>query len=312
LKKKVSGMISALPTVFTANEKGIDEKALRAIVDFNIESGIHGLMICGGTGEFPNLSFEERKEVFSIVVDQANGRVPVIATTGFPDTKRTIEMTKIAKDVGVDFAMIPKPYGGTIPTEDGLYDHYYSITKAVDIPIICYVAPITSFLDTSLLLWQGKSAVISAEMFQRLADLDNIVAYKDTSCNLFLLQETISLVGEKMSVLAGTDRLTFPSLVVGCDGAIIATACIAPRLCVELYEAVQKNEIEKARQIQYKLLPLCTAIELLPNFPASVKYALELLGYKARRVRKPCRPLTAREKNRVKEAMKVASLPIKE
>lgn len=303
MKKKIKGMISALPTVFTADEKDIDEQALREIVDFNIESGIHGLMIVGGTGEFPNLSFEERKNVYSIVVDQTNGRVPVIATTGYPDTKRTIEMTKEAKDIGADFAMIPKPYGGTIPTDDGLYDHYLSVAKAVDIPIVCYVAPITSFLDSSLLLWQGRSAVISAEMFQKLADIQNISAYKDTSCNMFLLQETIRLVGVKMSVLAGTDRIIFPSLIIGCDGAIIATACVAPRLCVELYEAVQKNDIERARRIHYKLLPLATAIELLPNFPASVKYALDLLGYKGGRVRKPCRPLTTEEENRVKEAM---------
>lgn len=310
LKKRINGMISAIPTVFTEGGREVDEEAMREIIQFNVDAGINGIMLCGGTGELPNLSFEERLKVFSLSVDQVNGRIPVICTTGYPDTKRTIEMTESAADVGVDFVMIPKPYGGTIPNLDGIYDHYFTVAQKVDIPIICYIAPITSFLDTALLLWQGRSGVISAEILEKLADLDNIAGYKDTSCNLFLLQETIKLASDKISILAGTDRIVFPSLVIGCNGSIIASACIAPKEYTELFDAVQKNDVEKARRLHYKLLSIATLIELLPNFPESVKYALELLGYRAGHVRKPCLPLTPQEKKQVEDAMKEAGLQI--
>jgi len=305
---KLQGVFSALPTPFTADEKFIDTSALRALVNFNLKNGVHGLLVCGGTGEFPNLSMEERKLAMETVADEAKRKAVVLGTTGYPDTKRTIEMTKLAKDAGVDVAMIPKPYGGTIPTERGMIEHYLRVSKAVDMPLCVYVAPITSLLDAVGLLWQGSSAVISVNLFRKLAELPNVVAFKDTTCNMFLLQEVIRAVGDKIAVMAGTDRITLPSLVAGCRGSVTASACVTPKQHVEMFNAVQENELAKARKIHYNLLPLYTAIELLPNFPAAVKTAMEFLGFKTGPVRSPCQPLTEPERQQLKAAMKEAGV----
>jgi len=264
---------------------------------------VHGLLACGGTGEFPNLSMEERELVMKTVVSETKGRATVLATTGFPDTKRTIEMTKMAKDAGVSVAMIPKPYGGTIPTAEGMLQHFRDVAEAVDLPLCAYIAPITSLLDSVDLLWQGSSSIITRDFFKKLVQIQNVSAFKDTSCNMFLLQEVIKTVGDKLSVMAGTDRITMPSLIVGCNGSITASACITPRQHVELFNAVQRGDIKTAKEIHYRLLPLYTAIELLPNFPSAVKTAIDLLGMKAGPVRKPCQPLTQSEVSELRLAM---------
>lgn len=308
-RNSIGGVFAALPTPFTADEERVDVDALRELVRFNLKSGIHGFLVCGGTGEFPNLTMEERKIVMETTVDEVKKKSATsLGNTGYPDTKRTIEMTAIAKKVGVDAAMIPKPYGGTIPTEAGMVGHLRRISKAVDMPLCVYVAPITSLLDSVGLLWQGRSEVVSMDLFRKVADLPNVVAFKDTTCNMFLLQEVIRAVGDRIAVMAGTDRVTMPSLVVGCRGSITASACVAPKQHVEMFEAVQKNDIPKAREIHYKLLPLYTAIELLPNFPAAVKAAMELQGMKTGPVRSPCQPLTKEEELQLKSAMKEAGV----
>jgi 4-hydroxy-tetrahydrodipicolinate synthase len=307
-KTEITGVFSAVPTPFTPDQQNIDQDALREIVRFNLKNNVRGILACGGTGEFPNLSMEERKTVMETVVNEARGRATVLATTGYPDTKRTIEMTKVAKSIGVDVAMIPKPYGGTIPTESGLVEHFELISKAVEMPLCAYVAPITSLLDSIGLLWEGRSGMISTGFFRKISEIKTVVAFKDTSCNMFLLQEVIKAVGDKIAVMAGTDRVTLPSLLVGCRGSITASACVAPKQHVEMFEAVKRDDLKKAKEIHYKLLPLYTAIELLPNFPAAVKIGLELQGVKAGPVRKPCQPLTESETRQLKEAMKEADL----
>lgn len=303
-----SGVFSAVPTPFTADQQKIDQDALREIVRFNLKNSVRGILACGGTGEFPNLSMEERKIVMETVVDEVKGRATVLATTGYPDTKRTIEMTKIAKSVGVDVAMIPKPYGGTIPTENGMVEHFNLISKAIEMPLCAYVAPITSLLDSIGLIWEGRSGMVSPAFFRKISEIKNVVALKDTSCNMFLLQEVIKAVGDKIAVMAGTDRITLPSLLVGCSGSITASACVAPKQHVEMFEAAKRNDLNKAKEIHYNLLSLYTAIELLPNFPAAVKAGLELQGVKAGPVRKPCQPLTDSETRQLKEAMKEAGV----
>jgi 4-hydroxy-tetrahydrodipicolinate synthase len=301
-------VFAAVPTPFTPDQQQIDRDALREIVRFNLKNNVRGILACGGTGEFPNLSMEERKIVMETVVDEAKGRATVLATTGYPDTKRTIEMTRIARSVGVDVAMIPKPYGGTIPTESGMVEHFQLISKAVEIPLCAYVAPITSLLDTVGLLWQGQSGIISTGFFRKICEIKNVAAFKDTSCNMFLLQEVIKAVGDKIAVMAGTDRVTLPSLLVGCTGSITASACVAPKQHIEMFEAVKRGDLKKANEIHYKLLSLYTAIELLPNFPAAVKTALELQGLRAGPVRSPCQQLTEVETHQLKEAMTEAGL----
>jgi 4-hydroxy-tetrahydrodipicolinate synthase len=308
LPTHVGGVFAALPTPFTRDEQHVDVEALRTLIRFNLKNRVQGILVCGGTGEFPNLTMEERRLIMETTVNEVKGSAIVLATTGYPDTKRTIEMTKIAEEAGVDVAMIPKPYGGTVPTEEGMVEHFRRVTKAVNMPLCVYVAPITSLLDGISLLWQGRSAVISVDLFRRVAELPNIVAFKDTSCNLFLVQEVIRAVGDKIAVMAGTDRVTMPSLVVGCRGSITASACVAPKEHVAMFEAVQKNDIAKAREIHYRLLPLYTAIELLPNFPAAVKSAMEFLGLGVGPVRSPCQALTEPETEQLRAAMHEAGV----
>jgi 4-hydroxy-tetrahydrodipicolinate synthase len=260
---KPEGVMVPHITPFRQNGE-IDEEALRRCVDFWIENKIGGLVPCGSNGEAPYLSIDDRNRVVEIVVDEANGKVPVIAGTGSLSTEDTILLTKNAKDLGADAALVVTPFFFKLSDRE-LMAHYKSIVESVDIPMLLYNVP--KFTGFNL----------EPRLVADLARLENVVGIKDSGGNLGQIAEIIRLVGNRISVLAGTGDLIYPVLMLGGKGAIVATANAAPRQCSEVYEAFLKHDHERAKDLQLKLLPLNDVLTKKYGVVAC-KEALSIMG----------------------------------
>ncbi|GAI04654.1 unnamed protein product, partial [marine sediment metagenome] len=229
-------------TPFT--EKGeVDIEGIVENVEFLTKSGVHGIVVNGCTGEAVSLTREERTKVIRTSVNAAKGKVKIIAGTGVPTTRQVIELTEDAKSAGADTVLVITPFL-EIPSKEGLFKHYETLAKTVDIPVIVYNIP------------QHTGVEIDPQTLNKLAEIDNIVGVKDSSGNLSQFAEMIRLTGDKISVLSGSDDLLFQSFLMGASGAIIALGNIAPKMTVDLYNAVKDGDIEKAKEIYYKLLPV--------------------------------------------------------
>lgn len=289
------GIFPAMITPFTEKE-GLDETLIRKVVDDLIAFGVHGIMCCGSTGESGALLREERRKVIEWTVDQAKGRVPIVAGTGSSGTKETIEATRDAKDVGADAALIITPYY-QIGTDEGVYEHFKAVAKQVDIPIIPYNVPQATLFN------------LSPSLFVRLVeDIGNIVGVKESSGNTSQLAEIIRLVGERISVLTGNDAGLLSDFVLGCPGAIVAIGNVAPRMAIEIFDSVQNGDMKRARQVYYQLLPVALALDGEANWAARVKEMVRLQSRVAGMVRKPYLPIGDREKKKLHEALKQAKL----
>ncbi|HEY82870.1 MAG TPA: 4-hydroxy-tetrahydrodipicolinate synthase [Dehalococcoidia bacterium] len=293
-KIQVTGIIPAMITPFTRTGE-VDFKGIRENVDFLIESGVSEVMCLGSTGEAATLSREECVKVIEATVEAADGRVPVMAGTGATSTREVVERTREAKSAGVSSVMIVTPFY-EIPTQEGLYRHYATIAEAVDIPIVLYNIPPHTHVE------------IEPETLARLAEIDNVVALKDSSGNLSYFAEVMRLAGDKISVLTGGDDITLPCFALGCHGAILALANIAPRMVVDLYQAAQQQDMTRAQRLFHQLLPIARAISSPQNFPAPVKEAMMLLGRPAGPARSPIIPLSAPEKEAIRKALQIAGL----
>src|SRR5215468_11441665 len=206
------GMLTALVTPFRDGE--IDEAALRALVDRQIETGVDGLVPCGSTGESATLSHAEHRRVVEIVVHATRGRVPVVAGTGSNNTREAIELTLHAKEAGADGALLISPYYNK-PTQEGLFLHYAEIARHTAFPLVLYNIP-------------GRTASnILPSTVARLADLEQVVGIKEASGNLGQISEVIERCPETFGVLSGDDALTLPVLAVGGKGVISTTSNVA-------------------------------------------------------------------------------------
>jgi len=293
-KMSFNGIIPAMLTPFTKNGD-LDLDGLKKNVDFLIENGVSQIMCLGSTGEAATLTREECVKITEATVKAANGRVPVMAGTGATSTREVIERSREAKSAGADSVMIVTPFY-EIPNQEGLYKHYATIAEAVDIPICLYNIPPHTQVE------------IAPETLERLAEIDNIAALKDSSGNLSYFAEVMRRVGDKIAVLNGGDDITLPCFALGCHGAILALANIAPRMVVDLFQAMQQKEREKSLEIFFKLLPISRAISVPQNFPAPVKEAVNMLGRPAGPARSPIIPLGNAEKEELKKALQYAGL----
>jgi 4-hydroxy-tetrahydrodipicolinate synthase len=269
---KPEGILPALVTPFTDDAKAVDEERLRALVRKCLESGVHGVVPCGTTGEFVNLTTEEKKHVIKIVVDEVNGRVPVVAGTGASGTDQAVEMTKYAKDVGADAALIVTPFY-LKPTDRGVYEHYSTIASEVDLPIILYNIPQCTGLP---LPWQ---------MVEDLAQIPNIVGVKDSSGQLSFILAVLEKVRDKINVLCGHDEVVVAALAAGCSGAILASANVIPDVWVQTYNHVKNGELQKARELQYKVQKIARIIA--GSGAVGTKEALNMMKIKVGPVRRP-------------------------
>ena len=293
-KMSFNGIIPAMLTPFTASGE-LDLDGLKKNVDFLIENGVSQIMCLGSTGEAATLTRQENIKVIEATVEASNGRVPVMAGTGATSTREVIERSKEAVSAGADSVMIVTPFY-EIPNQEGLYKHYASIAEAVDVPICLYNIPPHTQVE------------IAPETLEKLADIDNIMALKDSSGNLSYFAEVLRRVGDKMAILTGGDDITLPCFALGCHGAILALANIAPRMVVDLFQAVQQKEDRKALDIFFKLLPISRAISVAQNFPAPVKEAVTMLGRPAGPARSPIVPMNNAEKAEIKQALQHAGL----
>jgi len=293
-KVKMTGIIPAMVTPFTRTGK-VDFNGIKTNVDFLVDSGVSCIMCLGSTGEAATMTKEECIRVIEAVVKAADGRVPIMAGTGATSTREVIERTREAKDAGADSVMIVTPFY-EIPTQEGLYRHYATIAEKVAIPIVLYNIP------------PHTNVEIGLYTLVRLAEIDHIVALKDSSGNLSYFAEVMRLVGDKISVLTGGDDITLPCFALGCAGAILALANIAPRQLVDLYQAVQDKQMVKAQKLYYQLLPIARAISAPQNFPAPVKTAVAMLGRPAGPARDPILPVGRAEREAIRAALKIARL----
>jgi 4-hydroxy-tetrahydrodipicolinate synthase len=262
--KKFEGTFVVAVTPFTSNEE-LDLDALKENVDYYVENGVHGVVVAGSTGEFAVLSLEEHKKIIEVVVDRVNGRVPVIAGTGACATRRVIELTKYAKDVGADGAMIIPPFY-TKPKENELYEHYKSIAEAVDLPIMLYNNPWTSKVD------------MQPSFIAKLAEIDNVSYVKESSSDATRIWRIINLTKGKMTVFCGADNLALESFLMGAKGWVCVAANMFPRHTSRLYElACKENKIEEARKLYMELLPLLNFLEETGKFCQLSKCGLEIL-----------------------------------
>ncbi len=269
---KPEGIFPALVTPFTDDGKIIDEERLRILVNHCIELGVHGVVPCGTTGEFVNLSTEEKKKVIKTVIDEVNGRVPVIAGTGASGTRETVEMTKYAKDAGATAALIVTPFY-LKPADRGIYEHYNTIATEVDLPIILYNIPQCTGLP---LPWQ---------MVEDLAQIPNIVAVKDSSGQLNFILAVLEKVRDKINVLCGHDEVVIAALAAGCSGAILASANVIPDVWIQIYNHIKNGELQKARELQYKVQKIARIIAR--SGAVGTKAALNMMKIKVGPVRMP-------------------------
>jgi len=269
---KPKGIMPALVTPFTEDGKQVDEEQMRALVNRCIEFGVHGVVPCGTTGEFVNMTIEERKHAIDVVVDEVNGKVAVVAGAGASGTEQALEMTAYAKDAGADAALIVTPYY-LKPADRGIYEHYFTIASKVDMPLLLYNIPQCTGLP---LPWQ---------MVEDLAQIPNIVGLKDSSGQLNFILAVLEKVRDKINVMCGHDEVVVAALAAGASGAILASANFIPDVWVEIYNNMQKGDLQKARELQYKVQKIARIIA--QSGAVGTKEALNMMGIKVGSVRLP-------------------------
>ena len=256
------GSIVAIVTPFRNGK--FDEKAFKSLIEWHISEGTDGIVPCGTTGESATLDYEEHYRVIEVTVKTVKGRIPVIAGTGANSTDETIMITKKAKQLGADAALLVTPYYNK-PTQEGLYRHYKKVAEAVNIPQILYNVP-------------GRTAVnMLPSTVARLAEIKNIVGIKEATGDMKQVSEVIRLCGNKMTVLSGDDFTTLPLLALGGKGVISVSANVAPRDVSAMCNAWEQGDIVRARKLHFKLEPLNSAMFIETN-PIPAKTALSMMG----------------------------------
>jgi 4-hydroxy-tetrahydrodipicolinate synthase len=267
-----AGVAVAAVTPFD-RDGGLNEDALRSLIDWWISQGIRGIVACGSTGEAAYLSATERRRVIEIAVDQVGRRVPVIAGTGCPATKETIEITCAAAEAGADAALVVTPFFYPVGP-DALFEHYAKIADASPIPILLYNNPQLTKLN------------LEAETVARLSQIPNIVGVKDSSGDWPRMEKILKLTGREFTVLSGSLRLLPAALETGADGGILAMGCLVPAHCVQLYELVRQGRTEPAQALHASLKELSQVVHEALGIPG-LKAAMRLLNLNAGYPRAP-------------------------
>jgi len=291
-KTSFRGSFTALVTPF--KNGSIDEKAFRGLVDWQIAEGTGGLVPVGTTGESPTLSHEEHHNVVAWCIDQARGRVPVVAGAGSNSTKEAVDLAQHAEKAGATAVLVVTPYYNK-PTQEGLYQHFKAINDAIGSPIIIYNIPPRSVID------------MSVDTMKRLFELKNIAGVKDATANMTRVTQQRAAMGEEFNQMSGEDITALGFMAHGGHGCISVTSNVAPRLCAEFQAACSKGDFSAALKIQDKLAPLHINL-FLEASPAPVKYALSLIGKCAETMRLPMVPVSEQTRAAVREAMVHAGL----
>ena len=292
-KTSFRGSFTALVTPFS-KDGALDEKAFRALVAWQIAEGTNGLVPVGTTGESPTLSHDEHKRVVEWCVDEAKGRVPVVAGSGSNSTREAIDLSRHAEKAGADAVLVVTPYYNK-PTQEGLYQHFKAINEAIGIPILLYNIPGRSVID------------MSVDTMKRLFELKNIAGVKDATANLVRVSQQREALGSDFNQLSGEDSTALAFNAHGGHGCISVTSNVAPRLCADFQSACRRGDYATALTLQDKLMPLHLAL-FVESSPAPTKYALSVLGRCTDTVRLPLVTLADKSKAVVRDAMVHAGL----
>jgi len=272
----LTGCGTALVTPFT-DTGGLDEPALREFVDWQIAEGVHFLVPCGSTGEAATMTLDEHRRVVAITVEQANGRLPVVAGAGSNDTQKAIALSKEMQTVGASHLLHTSPMYNK-PPQRGIVAHFRAIADAVPLPIVIYNVP-------------GRTGSnVEAATTLELAEDERFVAVKEASGNLAQISEIIRNCPAGFSVLSGDDALTVPVMADGGDGVISVTSNVVPKLVSQLTECLALGDLVQARSLSHQLAPWTTAAFVESN-PIPTKAALSLMGRMKNVLRLPLVPL---------------------
>lgn len=286
------GSYVALVTPFSNGV--VDEAAFRKLVNWQIDQGTNGLIPVGTTGESPTLSHDEHKQVVELCIDEAAGRVPVIAGAGSNATAEAVDFVRHASQAGADAVLVVTPYYNK-PTQNGLMRHYEAVADASDVPVVIYDIP-------------GRSVVsMDIDTMVALAEHDNITGVKDSSQDLSRPTMLANAIGSGFSLLSGEDGTALPFRAAGGHGCISVTANIAPRLLSDMHAAWDKGDIAEAMAINARLMPLHSAM-FCETSPGPVKYAASLLGMGSADMRLPMTSISDASKQTIKQVMQQLEL----
>lgn len=288
-----SGAMTALVTPFKNN--ALDEEAYRAFIEHQITEGIHGLVPCGTTGESATLTHDEHERVIEICIDQARGRVPVLAGAGSNNTAEAIRLTRFAQKAGADGALLITPYYNK-PTQEGMYLHYKAIAEAVDMPLVPYNVP-------------GRTGCnMLPETLSRLVrDFPNIVGIKEATGDMTQGSLILQSCPASFSVLSGDDLTALPLLALGGKGVISVTSNVVPGRVAAVCNAFARGDLAEAARLHHEIFPLHEAMFMESN-PIPVKTALALMGRMEAEMRLPLCPMSEKSKSTLIEVLRKLDL----
>ena len=287
------GSFAVIVTPF--NEDGeIDEAAYREVVDLVIEAGCHGVISAGSTGEFFLMTNDERKRVFSIAVDQAKDRVPIIAGTSAIRTEDVGDMTRYAGEVGCAGAMVLPPI--YIPVDEReLIEFYTRVSGEGGLPIMLYNSP------------EAVSSTLTPQLVERLMKLDNVVAIKDSSMKIQQISELVRFCGQEVRVFVGVEDMLLPAIAVGAVGAVAMVPQVVGSMAVELYEAAAAGDMERARELHLKILRVYDIFKVGSEYVA-IKESMNLLGRPGGYSRPPMLPFTEEQRGQLRSILEDVGL----
>lgn len=284
------GVHTALVTPFRDGDGSVDESALRELVERQVAAGVDGIVPCGSTGEAATLSHAEHRRVVEVVVEAARGRVQVIAGTGSNNTREAIELTRHAKEAGADGALLISPYYNK-PTQAGIVAHYAAVARECGFPLVVYNIP-------------GRTASnILPDTLARLAEVEQVVGVKEACGDLHQMSRAINACPEGFTFLAGDDALTLPLLAIGGHGVITTVGNLVPAEMAELVRAFKGGDVERARAVHDRILPLIDAVFCETN-PIPVKAAVAMQGLISEGIRLPLTPISGENRERLRMVLK--------
>ena len=289
----ITGSIVALATPMHT-DGSVDYPQLRKLIDWHIQEGTDCICVVGTTGESPTVNVEEHCEIIRVSVEQARGRVPIMAGCGANSTSEAIELARFAKGVGAQCQLQVVPYYNR-PTQEGLYQHFKTIAEAVDLPVVLYNVPGRTVAD------------MQHDTVLRLAQVPGIIGIKEATGNIERAQWLIRDLPKSFAVFSGDDPTAVALMLCGGAGNISVTANVAPRLMHELCVAAMKGDIATAMKIQFQLMPVHKNLFVEAN-PIPVKWAMARMGLCGHALRLPLTQLSASQQPVVEAALKASGL----
>ena len=288
MKYTPNGIYTALVTPFTRDD-AFDEATFRGLIDFQIEAGISGLLVIGGSGEFVSLTPAERQRIVEVAIDQTAGRVPILVGARAPGTREVQETVRHAAKAGADAVLVLPTYY-IKASADGVCEHFARVADTASIPIVAYNNT-------------GRTGItLDVGILERLAGIPSIVALKECERDLAVVSAKIKAVGERIAILSGDDDLGFPSFLLGSPGGIFMSANLIPAFHRQLFAASVDGRIAAARKAHFALLPLIDAL-YTANHPGPLKDAMALVGYPVGRARAPLQKASTEALARAERAL---------